>query len=450
VNKQQFMNIIRLVSISCSPIYMGAAPTLERLEKTLSVTIALPVALVGDAASTTSTTATPEASATVYSSVSMQRTPSGLTSAPAPVPALPVPAPEPAAAPVVVQWTPSSIDAPYIDKWFADLDPENKGTIGGSAVVPFLQKSQVPKEALRTIWSLVDSARLGYVNKAQFANMMRLVAIQCHPAHSAQAPSIERLQQTLGDFIPLPLSIVHDPLHSPHPLPPPAPVPVPAEALGSASTDAAPAAGLAAEPQWLPAEPELSQVAQWFAELDVEKTGVVGGLAVAMFLKRSNLPREALRAIWSLVDSRNAGHVNQQQFTNIVRLVSIQCCPAYSSYPPSMEGLRHTLNERIPLPASLVGDVHSAAVPPASLAESAPTQVPPAAAVLPQESLPALPVAAQWTPSAADAVFVDRWFAELEGRDLPAVRADQPRAGGGNGRCPHAHCTITERAGCGC
>jgi hypothetical protein len=440
ISRQQFYNIIRLVSISCSPIYMGAPPSLERLEKALTATIPLPAALVeGTSTAGLLVKAIDESLAAVqHSPVAMQRVPSGLPTA-SPSVAAPLSQPgagqpvggtstAPSASP---QWIPGPIDAPYVDKWFADLDRDKKGTVGGMAVVMFLKQSQLPKDTLRSIWSLIDSAQAGHVNKEQFANMMRLVAIQCHPAYAALPPSLERLQQTLHEFIPLPLVLVHDtsaaapaPASATAPAGPaePAALTVEVPTTPASVQPSTPAqSATAATIQWVPPPVERDIIDRWFAELDTEGKGAVGGLAVAMFLKRSNLPKDTLRSIWALVDSTNAGHINRQQFYNIIRLVSIQSVPQYSAYPPSLEGLAHTLHEPIYLPHSLF--THQAPEgAPAPAAPHGAAATGPAAPHAPTAPEPAVDATApveeatpvQWQPVPTDLPVVDGWFAELD------------------------------------
>jgi Ca2+-binding EF-hand superfamily protein len=439
ISRQQFYNIIRLVSISCSPIYMGAPPSLERLEKTLTATIPLPAALVeGTSTAGLSVKAVDESLAAVqHSPVAMQRVPSGLSTA---SPSVGAPLSQPGAGQPAIspQWIPGPIDAPYVDKWFAELDRDKKGTVGGMAVVMFLKQSQLPKDTLRSIWSLIDSAQAGHVNKQQFANMMRLVAIQCHPAYAALPSSLERLQQTLHEFIPLPLALVHDtstaapaPASASAPAGPAEPAALtveipttPASVQPSTPAQSATAATI----QWVPPPVERDIIDRWFAELDTEGKGAVGGLAVAMFLKRSNLPKDILRSIWALVDSTNTGHINRQQFYNIIRLVSIQSVPQYSTYPPSMEGLAHTLHEPIYLPHSLFthqvpegapapAAPHGAAAtgPAAPHAPTAPEPVVDATAPV-EEATPV-----QWQPVPTDLPVVDGWFAELDTEGKGAV-----------------------------
>jgi hypothetical protein len=52
---------------------------------------------------------------------------------------------------------------------------------------------------------------------------------------------------------------------------------------------------------------------KWFFEIDTAGSGYVGGAQAVAFLKNSNLGRDTLRAIWSLVDANNTGRVDLYQ-----------------------------------------------------------------------------------------------------------------------------------------
>jgi len=371
---------------------------------------------------------------------------------------------------VELQWVPHTTDAPIVYQWFSDLDKEGKGIVGGLQIATFLKKSNLPKETLRTIWSLIDNKSLGYVNKSQFNNIIRLVSISCSPIYMGSPPSLERLQKTLYDKIPLPAALLaataeeaaaktaseslsaaaaqpvvasptlapvpaltattNTTAHAPSPARHPAqrhtqqpysgyPVPPgmqqpPSTALQATSVDddddefsdfasAAPSeagssitmstmggpsrldillesvANSSDGPQWEPTEKDAELIDKWFTELDTENKGVVGGMAIAMFLKRSNLSKDILRTIWSLVDTKSAGHIDKDQFVITIRLVSISCSPIYMGTQPCMDRFIKTIKDSISLPFALTNT---------SMMESsvAPHTVAAAASMRPQES----------------------------------------------------------------
>ena len=84
--------------------------------------------------------------------------------------------------------------------------------------------------------------------------------------------------------------------------------------------------------------------------MDAEGRGYIGGAQAAGFLSNSNLSRDTLRAIWGLVDSRNAGYIDRKQFYRTIRLVSISCSPEFAGMAPSLQKYNSTAALSIPLP----------------------------------------------------------------------------------------------------
>ena len=76
--------------------------------------------------------------------------------------------------------------------------------IGGAKAVQFLKNTNLSRDALRTVWALVDSANRGMVDRYQFYKIIRLVAIATSPIYAGSAPTIERYYATAKDSIPLP------------------------------------------------------------------------------------------------------------------------------------------------------------------------------------------------------------------------------------------------------
>ena len=109
-------------------------------------------------------------------------------------------------------------------------------------------------------------------------------------------------------------------------------------------------------PNWKPSVEDKQLIEEWFdcisavqSQADIAKH--VGGMEVAVFLKKSNLPKDVLRSIWSLVDKENLGRVNLEQFTIIIRLVSIHCSPIFAGSVPSLDRYYDTVedvNVRLP------------------------------------------------------------------------------------------------------
>lgn len=118
----------------------------------------------------------------------------------------PTPAP-PAPVAHVEQWCPSHADNDQIDKWFKELDKESCSIIRGLEVARFLQRSNLSRDTLRTIWAVVDSDNKGYINRVQFNTVIRLVSISCYPVYMGAPPTMERYYATLRSAIPLPASL---------------------------------------------------------------------------------------------------------------------------------------------------------------------------------------------------------------------------------------------------
>lgn len=140
---------------------------------------------------------------------------------PAPYGAQPVPvakAPEP-----VVQlgtWYPDAGAYLQLDRWFEEVDQDKSGSVGGGAVVKFLSRSNLPKETLREIWTIVDTHRSGKLSKLQFITTVRFVSVLCSPIYMGSKPSVELFNSTLKSDIAFPSQL------NPPPPEPPKPVPV--------------------------------------------------------------------------------------------------------------------------------------------------------------------------------------------------------------------------------
>ena len=100
-------------------------------------------------------------------------------------------------------WWPSSIDTARIDGWYSELDETKNSQVGGAKIVKFLMGSTLPKDILRTIWELGDSDKRGYVDRAQFTRMIRLVSICQRPGFEAP-PTMDKYYASVNDLIPLP------------------------------------------------------------------------------------------------------------------------------------------------------------------------------------------------------------------------------------------------------
>jgi len=61
------------------------------------------------------------------------------------------------------------------DRFFAQLDQQNRGTIEGDVAVPFMLQSQLDEGTLATIWDLSDIKHEGKLDREMFAVAMHLI-----------------------------------------------------------------------------------------------------------------------------------------------------------------------------------------------------------------------------------------------------------------------------------
>mmetsp|Transcript_2861 Transcript_2861/g.4350 ORF Transcript_2861/g.4350 Transcript_2861/m.4350 type:complete len:1229 (-) Transcript_2861:84-3770(-) len=94
-------------------------------------------------------------------------------------------------------WNPSPYETSILDGWFHSLDPSGTGIIQGAQAVGFLKRSNLHRDILRKIWSLVDTQNRGFIDKRQFGVVMRLVALSCMNPHAPV--TMDRYYQTCHD-----------------------------------------------------------------------------------------------------------------------------------------------------------------------------------------------------------------------------------------------------------
>eukprot|EP01025_Chloroclados_australasicus_P062327 TRINITY_DN8187_c0_g2_i1.p1 TRINITY_DN8187_c0_g2~~TRINITY_DN8187_c0_g2_i1.p1 ORF type:complete len:590 (-),score=57.91 TRINITY_DN8187_c0_g2_i1:191-1867(-) len=63
------------------------------------------------------------------------------------------------------------------DLWFDFVDTDKDGRVMGKDAVSFFERSDLPREVLAKVWSLADSQRKGYLNRAEFCKAMELISI---------------------------------------------------------------------------------------------------------------------------------------------------------------------------------------------------------------------------------------------------------------------------------
>ena len=263
VNRDQFILIMRLVSIACSPIYAGSKPSIERYKATIKDEFTMPALMTSSTSSSTTAAA------------SLQQTPMKPVTANTTTESLPV---KPAAEAVV--WTPSATEQKQIDQWFSLLDIYNTNKIGGPQAVGFLITSGLDRKLLRDIWEVADSRKAGSINKDGFAMVIRLLEVS---KRLGRAATMQDYTATVTDTsIPLPFFSL-----------------------------------------WKPSDEEQAQIDAWYDTLDEFKTDKVGGAKIVNFLRSSGVDRRTLRDIWGIGDIESKGYITRIQFTLVIRMVAL-------------------------------------------------------------------------------------------------------------------------------
>eukprot|EP00752_Nemacystus_decipiens_P006305 g5685.t1 len=109
------------------------------------------------------------------------------------------------------EWTPPADQmGSYHDMWTtASAGCPAPGTVSGRAAVQFFSRSGLPKDALKTIWSLCDPSLSGCIRQPGFFAAMRLISITQQqgrgpPSSSPPAPSLSALEATRFASLPVP------------------------------------------------------------------------------------------------------------------------------------------------------------------------------------------------------------------------------------------------------
>ncbi|CAM9480846.1 unnamed protein product [Pylaiella littoralis] len=106
------------------------------------------------------------------------------------------------AAGAAAEWTPPADEmSSYEEMWTtASADCAVPDTVSGRAAVQFFSRSGLPKDTLKTIWSLCDPSLTGSIRRPGFFAAMRLIAI----AQQQRPPSVSALEATRYSPLPLP------------------------------------------------------------------------------------------------------------------------------------------------------------------------------------------------------------------------------------------------------
>jgi hypothetical protein len=144
--------------------------------------------------------------------------------------------------------------------------------------------------------------------------------------------------------------------------------------------------------QWNPTEDERSAIDAWFIEIDNKFSGSVGGADAVQFFKRSNLPKDTLREVWSLADQHKAGKLDRQQFFFAIRLITVLCNPIYAGSKPSVDLYNTTVNKRLSLPMQLnIKPEVTKEEPKVEVKKEEPPVVPPSSSTHPPPTYPPQP-----------------------------------------------------------
>lgn len=106
------------------------------------------------------------------------------------------------------EWSPNADDRIKLDKWFNELQ-DDIGFVGGAKAVAFLKSTNLNRDNLKLIWTFVDTAKAGKIDRTQFYKIMRLVSISCYPVYMGSQPSMDRYHKTAYEkSIPLPPALI--------------------------------------------------------------------------------------------------------------------------------------------------------------------------------------------------------------------------------------------------
>jgi Ca2+-binding EF-hand superfamily protein len=264
----------------------------------------------------------------------------------------------------------------YYDALWKRADSNNDGSLNGSEAVHFLRSSGLTVDQLEEIWNTIDVNKKGFLNLTEFYYCMRLIGlVQSGASPSAAAlksstavfpipkfdsvavmPPTSTVTPSLSASIAKPTAIIaaippkvatttlaqserrtaatHT--ASTHHVPaalsrsvssaPAAVTPatvvsdvvplVPSPALSHRSTASTPPF-----PAHL-SRAQLQQYQQFFASIDLVKSGHISGQQARDFFMRSNLPSHVLGRVWEMADVDRDGKLNFAEFALAMHLIN--------------------------------------------------------------------------------------------------------------------------------
>lgn len=290
-----------------------------------------------------------------------------------------------------LSYVPTPVERPYFEGLFAAADTQGGGQIGGAQAVPFFQRSQLPTEALRNIWTIADQPPTNALDHRKFAVAIRLIQL-LQNGKQGEGPTLQAPQGVdlrpvyfegiSGVSVPLPSMEQQQHPHQPQPQIPPVqqqPHPqqqqqypqqqhahhTPPRPPSSASQYAPPvqqqqqpprpppSTSMALTPQdpyTLPPN-EQARYESIFAEYTQPDGFVHGKEAVALFSK-SGLPQTQLASIWNMVDTPVDNKLDKVEFAIAMHLI-VCISKKNLPMPPSLPLSLKQLKSQAPPPTSM-------------------------------------------------------------------------------------------------
>lgn len=221
------------------------------------------------------------------------------------------------AAPSVDEISPvSSADYERFSLIFEKTTGSKSAPLDGNAAKEILTKAKLPTHTLGQIWSLVDINNKGLLDLPAFVMAMHLI-------HGLLSGGLEQLPLQLPEYL---WRSVQQPdtQRAYPPLPPPGQVSQLSQPQPKSipPQDAAVLRRDSYNQGWVVSNLQKEQFDSIFDSLDTAKTGTLGPVQVANFLKTSRLDQLDLATIWDLSDVENTGIFTKFEFSIALVLVN--------------------------------------------------------------------------------------------------------------------------------
>ncbi|RKP39486.1 hypothetical protein BJ085DRAFT_15098, partial [Dimargaris cristalligena] len=180
---------------------------------------------------------------------------------------------------------------------FQNCHPKD-GLLDGESARQVLMKSKLSVETLGQIWGLADTHRRGSLDLTDFMIAMYYV---------------QRMME--GRLARLPTEVPDSLIASARGTEPP---PVNRSVFSPDLSTFEPAS----TPAWDIGAKEKARADQFFALVDTQKHGYVGGEEAVQFFLKSELPEADLAAVWDLADHEKSGRLNREEFAVALHLIN--------------------------------------------------------------------------------------------------------------------------------